>query len=84
MPPKLDRCVKHLMEKGHTKEEAWAICKARLKQANAQFELEKNKAILTGQLMTKETLSSLKQEIETKFMLKLEEEGEEEDANRED
>lgn len=47
LPPKLDRCVKKLMQEGHTEQEAWAICRKSLGYVNMIERLHQQK-ISTG------------------------------------
>jgi hypothetical protein len=61
MPEKLDKCVEELIKKGHSEEEAWAICKKKIAYI-LQMKYEKAKRILTGQLITDEYLENKRKE----------------------
>jgi len=66
MPPKLDRCVKELTDKGYSEEEAWAICKSQLGYKAAILK-EKSKQMFTGQLIDTEHMKQKKEELKKEF-----------------
>jgi hypothetical protein len=62
MPAKLDRCVEHLKEKGYSEEEAWAICRKKLKY-DLQLAYEKAKRIFTGQFINDNYIKAKEKEL---------------------
>ncbi len=65
VPKKLDSCVKKLIKEGYSEDEAWAICRKKLKY-KLQMEYEQRKKILTGQLVDKKFLNTKEKEFTSK------------------